>query len=146
MRAKRVTGVGGVFFKAKDPKALRAWYAKHLGMKAADWGGIAFHWQQRGEKVSKGYTVWSPFSADSKYMQPSGKDFMVNLRVDNLSSLIKALKREGVKVLDRYEEVENGKFGYVMDPDGTLIELWEPAPNDPTIAPKRKAKPAAKPR
>lgn len=144
MKAKRVTGVGGIFFKAKDPKSLRAWYAKHLGMESADWGGISFRWRQDGEKVPEGYTVWSPFSADSKYLKPSGKDFMVNLRVENLASLLKSLKREGVKVLDRYEDIEYGKFGYVLDPDGTLIELWEPNPKDPTIAPAKKPKASRK--
>ena len=139
-KMKRVTGVGGVFFKAKDAKALRAWYAKHLGMKAADWGGVAFRFRQDGEKVAEGYTVWSPMGADTAYMKPSRKDFMINLRVDNLDALLKALKSEGVKVLDRGEEIENGKFGYVMDPDGTLIELWEPNPEDSTLAPAKKAR------
>jgi catechol 2,3-dioxygenase-like lactoylglutathione lyase family enzyme len=144
MKTRRVTGVGGVFFKARNPKALRAWYAKHLGMEPGDGAGISFRWRQDGAKVPEGYTVWSPFAADSDYMKPSRKDFMINLRVENLASLLKALTREGVKVLDRYEEIENGKFGYVLDPDGTLIELWEPSPTDPTIAPPKK--PRARPR
>lgn len=140
MKAKRVTGIGGIFFKVKDPVALREWYARHLGMRAAEWGGMSFRWRQRGEKVPEGYTVWSPFPAGSQYLKPSRKDFMVNLRVEDLTALLKALRREGVRVLDRREDIENGKFAYVLDPDGTLLELWEPNPEDPAIAPPKRSR------
>ena len=122
---KRVTGVGGIFFKSADPKALSAWYKTHLGLDVSDWGGALFHWG--GEGSESGVTVWSPFAQDTSYMQPSSGSFMVNFRVADLDNLLSALRSEGCQVLDKTETSEQGKFGWVMDPEGNKIELWEPA-------------------
>jgi predicted enzyme related to lactoylglutathione lyase len=124
----RVHGFGGVFFKAADPGALSAWYAKHLDIGAEPWGGHVFKWQ-RADTGGDAYTVWSPFAADSQYFAPSEKPYMINLRVDDLDATLAALREEGCNVLDRYDESEQGKFGYVLDPEGGLIELWEQAPS-----------------
>jgi predicted enzyme related to lactoylglutathione lyase len=126
----RVHGIGGVFFKAEDPDTLSAWYAKHLGVGGEGWGGHIFRWQ-RGDTGAAASTVWSPFKASTEYFAPSEKPFMINLRVDDLDAVLSALRSEGCKVLDRYESTEQGKFGYVMDPEGGLIELWEDTPAPP---------------
>jgi catechol 2,3-dioxygenase-like lactoylglutathione lyase family enzyme len=129
----RVHGIGGIFFKARDPKALGEWYREHLGFDVLSWGGAVFGWDRR-DTGGKAYSVWAPFGEDSKYFQPSDKPFMLNLRVDDLDAVLAALREEGCQVLDRREEMENGKFGYVVDPEGLLIELWEPAEADPGLA------------
>ena len=129
----RVTGIGGVFFKASDPKPLAAWYREHLGVDVQAWGGAAFAWGAEGPGAPPGYTVWSPFAADTKYFAPSEKPFMVNLRVDDLDALLAALRARGANVLDRREDTEQGRFGYVLDPDGNLLELWQPSPADPSL-------------
>ncbi len=119
---KRVIGIGGIFFKAKDPKALAEWYQKHLGI---DFGGKVyadFQFQQR----EKGWIAFSFFEADTNYFAPSKKEFMINLRVENLDELLKVLREEGVHVFDETEEYEFGKFGWILDPEGNKIELWEP--------------------
>lgn len=121
---KRVTGIGGIFFKSADPKALGAWYRDHLGLDVTDWGGALFHWG--GEGSEPGVTVWGPFASDTSYMQPSSASFMVNYRVENLDALLAALRDEGCDVVDRTESSEQGKFGWVIDPEGNKIELWEP--------------------
>lgn len=121
---KRVTGIGGVFFKSADPKALGAWYKNHLGLDVNDWGGALFHWGGEGSKT--GTTVWSPFAADTSYMQPSTASFMINYRVEDLDGLLAILKSEGCNVVDKTERSEHGKFGWVIDPEGNKIELWEP--------------------
>lgn len=125
---KRVTGIGGIFFKAKDPEKLGKWYAKHLGIPVEGWGGWQFTWRHDDNPRKKGHTIWSPFPADSAYFKPSRKPFMINLRVDDLHGVLKALRKEGIWVDKRIEESEFGKFGWIMDPDGTRIELWEPPP------------------
>lgn len=118
----KVTGFGGVFVKARDPQVLSAWYGKHLGIDVADWGGAMF-----AEDASRpGYTLWSPFAADSAYFAPSDKPFMLNFRVDDLDAMLARLRAEGVAVDDRVEESEFGRFGWIMDPEGTRIELWQP--------------------
>jgi len=122
---KRVTGIGGIFFKSKDPKSLKKWYREHLGIPSGDYGW-SFYWQDENQNDEKGYTVWSPFPKDSNYFQPTEKEFMVNFRVDDLYVLLEELKKEGVRVIDETEESEFGKFGWIIDPDGTKIELWEP--------------------
>ena len=125
----RVHGIGGVFFKADDPEAVAAWYAKHLGVGGEGWGGHIFKWK-RDDTGAPAQTVWSPFKADTTYFQPSDKPYMVNLRVDDLDATLAALRAEGCNVLDRYDASEQGKFGYVLDPEGGLVELWEePAPD-----------------
>jgi len=122
---KRVTGIGGVFFKSKDPKALGEWYRTHLGMKVEEWGGVAFSWSDDPSE-GRGTTVWSPFKQDTNYFEPSTASFMVNFRVADLHGLLAALRAEGCAVQDKVDESEFGKFGYVMDPDGNKLELWEP--------------------
>ena len=120
----RVHGIGGVFFKADDPKALTAWYSRHLGVGNEAWGGHIFKWK-REDTGASAYSVWSPFNASTEYFKPSDKPYMINMRVDDLDAVLSALRAEGCNVLDRYEESEQGKFGYVVDPEGGLIELWE---------------------
>ncbi len=120
---KRVTGIGGIFFKTKDPKATKDWYNKHLGFNTNDWG-CTFMWKDNGGNDCT--TQWSPFKRDTAYFEPSKKDFMLNYRVENLVELIEVLREEGVTVIGNIEEYEYGKFGWIMDLDGNKIELWEP--------------------
>ncbi len=121
---QRVTGIGGIFFKSPDPKALSAWYRDHLGLDTGDWGGAMFQWG--GDGSPPGMTLWSPFAQDTGYMAPGTASFMVNFRVADLDALLVALRAEGCQVLDRTEASEQGKFGWVIDPDGNKVELWEP--------------------
>ncbi len=123
---KRVTGLGGIFFKCKDPKAIKGWYEEHLGILPEKDGYVSFQWREKDNPDNIGYTVWSPFKQDTKYFDPSKAPFMVNFRVDDLHSLLKQLRKEGVQVDDKIEESEYGRFGWVMDPEGNRIELWEP--------------------
>lgn len=125
---KRVTGIGGVFFTAKDPTALRNWYQKHLGIDVQDWGGTTFPWTNPEGKPTGGATVWSIGEAGNDYFAPSTATFMVNYRVADLQALIAALHAEGCNVLGKVDESEHGKFGWVMDPEGNKVELWEPPP------------------
>jgi predicted enzyme related to lactoylglutathione lyase len=126
---KRVTGVGGIFFKCQDPHTIKARYARHLGFQT-DQYGTNFEWRQAADPGKKGFTQWSPFSADTRYFDPSPKDFMINFRVENLEALVPMLKAEGVTVLDEIEAVEYGKFVHIIDPEGNKIELWEPVDED----------------
>jgi predicted enzyme related to lactoylglutathione lyase len=121
---KRVTGIGGTFFKAKDPEALGAWYRDHLGLDMTEWGGAIFNWG--GPDSEKGMTIWSLFKHDTTYLEPGTADFMINFRVADLHTLLDALRSEGCNVVDRTEESEQGKFGWVIDPEGNKVELWEP--------------------
>src|SRR5215467_13180771 len=116
----RVLCIGGVFLKSQDPDALRAWYRDMLGFEIHDWGGAQLWAPDRS------YSVWSAFRADTTYFAPSARDFMINLRVDDLDGLLATLRAKGARVLDRREDGADGKFGYVVDPDGTLLELWQP--------------------
>lgn len=120
---KRVTGIGGIFFKAKDPKALQAWYQKHLGLPATPDGYIVLQWGQKGDS---GYTVWSAMPESTQYYAPSPSPFMINYRVENLDALLAVLKEEGVEIVGEPEKYEYGKFGWILDPEGNKIELWEP--------------------
>lgn len=122
---KRVTGVGGVFFKSKDPKALAAWYQTHLGLKVEDWGGVAFRWAD-DPAAAQGTTIWSPFKADTKYFEPSTASFMINFRVEDLVSLIEVLRAEGCQIEGDMQDSEYGKFAWVVDPEGNKVELWQP--------------------
>ncbi|MHA1961352.1 MAG: VOC family protein [Candidatus Thorarchaeota archaeon] len=125
---KRVTGVGGVFFKSKDPEKLKEWYVKHLGLEPGPQGQIMFTWLERNKPEKLGHTIWSPFPEDTDYFEPSKASFMINYRVENLDAFLEQLKKEGVEVLDRrFEDEMIGKFGYVVDSEGNTIELWEPA-------------------
>ena len=121
---KRVTGIGGIFFKSSNPKALSAWYRDHLGLDVSDWGGAVFQWG--GADSTPGMTLWSPFAQDTNYMAPSTSSFMVNFRVDDLDELLGALRQEGCNVMDKTESSEQGKFGWVIDPEGNKVELWQP--------------------
>ena len=118
---KRVVGIGGVFFKAKDPVGLRAWYQRHLGIDVQDWGGAAFPWNR-----PEGVTIWSISQDTSDCFAPSQAGFMVNYVVEDLGAVLEALRSEGCAVDEKVDESEFGKFGWVMDPEGNRIELWEP--------------------
>jgi len=122
---KKVTGIGGIFFKCKDPKKLKEWYQKHLGLKTDQYGTV-FEWRQGADTTKKGFTQWSPFKETTKYFLPSKKDFMINYRVENLEWLVKELKRDSVVITDTIETVEYGKFVHILDLEGNKIELWEP--------------------
>lgn len=122
---KRVTGIGGIFFKAKNPEELCKWYQKHLGLNLEEWGGAVFRWSD-DPSAESGITIWSAFKEHTDYFEPSSSSFMVNFRVADLNGLLAALRDEGCRVLDRREESELGKFGYVIDPEGNNVELWEP--------------------
>ncbi len=123
---KRVTGIGGIFFKANDAPVLRAWYKRHLGIDVQEWGGAAFPWTDADGEPVAGTTAWSIASADSDQFAPGKSTFMVNYRVDDLHALINALREEGCRVLEKTDESEYGKFGWVIDPEGNKVELWEP--------------------
>jgi predicted enzyme related to lactoylglutathione lyase len=122
----RVTGIGGVFFKARrDHKALAAWYQTNLGIALETWGGAILRWPE-DKAEDKGLTVWTVAEPDSKWFSPSEAAFMINYRVDNLTEMLAHLARNGVKTLKGPESHENGRFAWVVDPDGNKIELWEP--------------------
>jgi predicted enzyme related to lactoylglutathione lyase len=122
---KKVTGVGGIFFKCQDPDAMKDWYSEHLGLQT-DKYGTTFEWRQEADSSKKGYTQWSPFDDKTEYFRPSEKEFMINYRVENLEWLVGELKKEGVEIVDEIETYEYGKFVHIMDPEGNKIELWEP--------------------
>ena len=122
----RVTGIGGIFFKARDPQALREWYRKHLGVDVQEWGGAVFRWHDEKAPQPGGATAWNIFPATSDYFDPSKAPFMVNYRVADLAALLAALRAEGCAVDEKTDTSEFGKFGWVMDPEGNRVELWEP--------------------
>jgi len=119
----RVTGLGGFFFKTEDPKGLKNWYGKHLGLPVDDYG-CTFWWNDKEGKECS--TQWNTFPKDTNYFQPSEKPFMMNFRVENLVELLAVLKEEGITVVGEMEEYDYGKFGWILDPEGNKIELWEP--------------------
>ena len=123
---KRVTGIGGIFFKAKDAPALQAWYKRHLGIDVQPWGGTAFTWTDAEGKPYAGTTIWSVGKAESGYYEPGTATFMINYRVADLHALLGKLRSEGCQVDEKVDESEFGKFGWVTDPEGNKIELWEP--------------------
>jgi predicted enzyme related to lactoylglutathione lyase len=123
---KRVTGIGGIFFKASDPASLRDWYRRHLGIDVQEWGGAAFRWTDAEGNPTAGTTIWTVADAGGDYFAPSTSSFMVNYRVADLHALVAALRAEGCTVLDRIDESEYGKFAWVVDPEGNKVELWEP--------------------
>lgn len=124
----KVTGIGGVFFKSRDPESLKSWYEEYLGIEPDKDGYVSFFWRERRRPNDVGFTVWGPFSEDTKYFDPSEKPYMVNLRVDDLDAILGNLREAGVAVHDRIDEEEYGRFGWFVDPEGTKIELWEPPP------------------
>ena len=125
---QRVTGIGRIFFKAKDAPALRAWYQAHLGIDVQAWGGAAFAWVDPDGKPTGGTTAWSIAPAESPQFAPSDAPFMVNYRVDDLHALVAALKAEGCDVLEELEESDYGTFAWVIDPEGNKVELWQAPP------------------
>ncbi|MFC4209563.1 VOC family protein [Pedobacter lithocola] len=124
-KMKKVTGIGGIFFKCKDPKAINAWYKLHLGFETTPYG-TSFEWRDAEDSTKKGITQWNPFPQDTKYFAPSQKDFMINYRVENLEQLVESLKKENVTIVDKIESFDYGKFVHILDPEGNKIQLWEP--------------------
>ncbi|MFC0513587.1 VOC family protein [Mucilaginibacter angelicae] len=121
----RVTGLGGIFFKAKDPAVLKAWYSKNLGIRINEYGAN-FEWHQGMDSTKKGFTVWAPFKETTKYFQPSEKQFMINYRVEGLNQLLANMKTAGILPTDSVQKTSYGNFVHLMDPEGNKIELWEP--------------------
>jgi predicted enzyme related to lactoylglutathione lyase len=124
-KMKKVTGIGGVFFKCKDPKKVTEWYQKHLGLDTNPYGAT-FEWYEGADSTKKAQTQWTPFAETSKYFEPSTKDFMINYRVENLVALVAELKKEGVTIVDTIETYDYGKFVHILDAEGNKVQLWEP--------------------
>ena len=124
-KMKKVTGIGGVFFKCKDPKKVTEWYQKNLGLNTNPYGAT-FEWYEGSDSTKKAQTQWTPFSETTKYFEPSTKDFMINYRVENLAALVEELKANGVTILDNIESYDYGKFVHILDMEGNKIQLWEP--------------------
>jgi predicted enzyme related to lactoylglutathione lyase len=122
---KKVTGIGGIFFKCKDPKKLKEWYKTHLGLNTTDYG-VTFEWREDSDSTKKGSTTWNPFPETTKYFEPSTKDFMINYRVADLEALVEELKKEGVTIVDKIEAYDYGKFVHIIDLEGNKVQLWEP--------------------
>ena len=123
---KKVTGIGGIFFKCADPKIMKEWYATHLGFPVTDYGTM-FKGREIDNPDKTNYTLWSPFSQSTKYFEPSERDFMINYRVENIEALVEELKSAGVTILDEIATYDYGKFVHILDPEGNKIELFEPA-------------------
>ena len=125
---QRVTGIGGIFFKAKDAPALRAWYQRHLGIEVEEWGGAVFRWQTAADPARSGSTVWCIFPDTAKHMGQTAP-FMINFRVADLHAVLATLRSEGCAVDEKVQESDElGKFGWVTDPEGNKVELWQPPP------------------
>jgi predicted enzyme related to lactoylglutathione lyase len=124
-KMKKVTGIGGIFFKCKDPNKVKEWYQKHLGLNTNPYGAT-FDWYQSVDSTTKAITQWTPFPETTKYFEPSTKDFMINYRVENLIELVEQLKIEGVTIIDKIETYDYGKFVHIIDVEGNKIQLWEP--------------------
>ena len=122
---KKVTGIGGIFFKCKDPEKIKEWYKTHLGLNT-DKYGTSFEWRQGDRPEQKGFLQWSPFPDSTEYFRPSEKEFMINYRVEDLESLVNELRNSGVTITDEIETYEYGKFIHILDIEGNKIELWEP--------------------
>jgi predicted enzyme related to lactoylglutathione lyase len=122
---KKVTGIGGVFFKCKNPTAINEWYKTHLGFDTSPYG-TSFEWLQLDDSTKKGVTQWNPFAETTRYFEPSTKDFMINYRVENLEGLVEELRKENVTILDKIETYDYGKFVHILDIEGNKIQLWEP--------------------
>ncbi|NOY37276.1 MAG: VOC family protein [Chlorobi bacterium] len=120
-----VSGIGGIFFKCKDPEKMKAWYKEHLGFKTDKFGSL-FEWRESLDPDHKAYTSWNPFSENSHYFAPSEKEYMINYRVRDLKKLLEKLGKEGVEIMGKMETFEYGRFAWIIDPEGNKIELWEP--------------------
>lgn len=125
---KKVTGIGGIFFKTENPEKMKDWYGKNLGLVTNEYGSV-FEFRKSDAPKEKGYSVWSPFKKDTDYFQPSGKEFMINYRVENIEKLVDELRSSGVTICDEIESFEYGKFVHILDPENNKIELWEPVDN-----------------
>jgi predicted enzyme related to lactoylglutathione lyase len=121
---KKVTGIGGIFFKCKDPGKLKEWYKTNLGLNTNQYG-VVFEWYQGSDSTKKGFTQWGPFKETTKYFEPSTKEFMINYRVQNMDALVDELKKNGVTVVDSIQSVEYGKFVHIVDLEGNKLELWQ---------------------
>lgn len=125
MAKKKVTGIGGIFFKCKNPDNIKDWYSKNLGLNTDKYGAL-FEFRQADAPEKEGYLQWSPFSENTEHFKPSEKEFMINYRVENMEELVEELKANGVTVLDEIETYDYGKFVHILDPENNKIELWEP--------------------
>ncbi|WP_354361607.1 VOC family protein [Pedobacter sp. UYP30] len=123
-KMKKVTGIGGIFIKCKDPKKMTEWYHKHLGLETNPYGAT-FEWYEGADNTKKAQTQWTPFAENTKYFEPSTKDFMINYRVENLIALVEELKKEGVTIVDKMEIYDYGKFIHILDEEGNKVQLWE---------------------
>ncbi len=125
---KRVIGIGGIFFKANNPKTLAKWYKKHLGLPIDEsyGGGYTFNWNDKNKRPEKGYTIWNPFKQDTQYLNPSNKDFMFNFIVQDLNKLLEVLESEEIEQVGEMQTSEFGKFAWIVDPEDNKVELWEP--------------------
>ena len=124
-KMKKVTGIGGIFFKCEDPRKMTEWYQKHLGLNTNPYGAT-FEWYEGGDSTKKGQTQWTPFPETTKYFEPSTRQFMINYRVENLEALVDELKKEGVTIVDTIETYDYGKFVHILDAEGNKVQLWEP--------------------
>lgn len=125
----KVQGIGGIFFKSKDPKACREWYVKHLGLEDNGYGAM-FEFIEPGPPERKGQLQWAPFKEDTEYFDPYKGEFMINFRVDNLEALVEELRAQGVIICDEIATYDYGKFIHILDHEGRKIELWEPTDYD----------------
>ena len=121
----KVTGIGGIFFKSKDPKATNEWYKANLGFETIPYG-TSFEWLQADDSSKKGLTQWNPLAETTKYFEPSAKDFMINYRVDDLEAMVEELQKNGVTIVDKIESYDYGKFVHILDNEGNKIQLWQP--------------------
>lgn len=122
----RITGIGGIFFKAQDPEALKRWYVERLGVPTDQDGYVTFSWREHEDPAREGATLWSPFPRETRYFEGTDAPFMVNFRVSDLSAILAQLRKDGVRVEENIEESEYGRFGWFYDPEGNKVELWEP--------------------
>lgn len=122
---KKVTGIGGIFYKSKDPEKTKEWYKQNLGLVTNEYGSL-FEWRTSDDPDHIAYTQWSLFAEDTEYMKPSEKPFMINFRVADITALIEELRKSGVEIVKEIETFEYGKFAHIMDPEGNKLELWEP--------------------
>ncbi|OFX22991.1 MAG: glyoxalase [Bacteroidetes bacterium GWA2_31_9] len=127
--SKKVTGIGGIFFKCKSPEEMRNWYSTNLGLQTNEYGSL-FEFRESDKPEKKAYLQWSPFSENTKYFEPSGREFMINYRVENIEKLVEELKNNGVTILDTIETYDYGKFVHILDLENNKIELWEPVDNE----------------
>jgi predicted enzyme related to lactoylglutathione lyase len=123
-KMKKVTGIGGIFFKSKDPKATTAWYQKYLGLDTNPYGAT-FEWYEQADSATKAQTQWTPFAENTKYFEPGKQEYMINYRVENLEALVAELKSEGVQILDDIAVYDYGKFVHILDNEGNKVELWQ---------------------